>query len=1034
MAENKEKTVTGLVGDFYEGHAAGNREKMNTTLAELDALLMTGEAAHLEFIEYFNGLFSGRTAYNTLLGVKEYPVESVIRELLQNAFDCDYEQEDIKIGINFKDNQTISISYNEVGFILEQFMFYLSFGRNTKNVTSSEGRFGVGAKSVFMNVEWLSMRSNNFSFCITNNSGHLKITDINLRRPIFKGTEMVIKVSAEEHKRIKDNFVNLTVRKGDYINIMELCFAFNRKKILNNAVSKEFNENRTFNIAVMHNGKLIDFYKIFNHLNKHVNVNVLRFTQGGKSVVDFICYENEGFVCLIPFAVAVSRRADLVGLLSDKYNYFSTYELTGLLQDENSTFASEKLSAFFISVPNQLITSFRTGIRPDREAEVVSRVEESLRSIIKEYERFFVLEIVAHQNGGGLYYLRPESYAFEFIKNFILTCKIVQNQKKDFLRAVSLRYSRDEAPLHYTELQKNAFFSKSLGVSKEDHLDGSAYDELILDKLDRMNENLSDIGSRILYAGYEWEGELDGDIGIVYAYEFHKDGKMMTISSEDNPAGTDYDLHDGFRSMTECILEKALGGNKLISEERFIKLITVLDEVYAEEYKIALKEKKLCIVEAGEEFLIETTGMKITDIAGLMSCLNRHRQSFLTYQDYSETAALVFGIFAAGKKTIDFLRALKAQALEITLRQDLAGKYCFAVYETLFPIPDDMPAPELLEIIEDISLLIKYGVLKGRSFGFPYGESRYNFEPQKIAKLLATESLPAEMVTELLGGIYAAGLKAERIALLGEKDLIIDIIDYKTGLIPEDAEKCQKAQKFIVLRDDSTKEEFADLIELIITGEVKDIMRKRYLGAKAAKIVIPDQFPYYMKPLPIIKKEEFKYLREIVKGITTNNYSARNFYAKDINSKLFGYGGVCSFCKYESNGLNGFAVKDFEAMLMHEGKERQFFFSLYLCANDALVCDSWVIDDLVIGGKSPFIWLEEVIKAETISLESLFSTMTYREQFTHDIGKTDNEGWNPLMSPPRTAEIILSPLMIASWVEKNTETPKKPLTLSISGM
>jgi len=1024
VAENKAKTVTELVGDFYEGHAAGNREKMNTTLVELDALLMTGEAAHLEFIDYFNELFSGRTAYNTLLGVKEYPVESVIRELLQNAFDCDYEQEDIKIGINFKDNHTISISYNEVGFILEQFMFYLSFGRNTKNAASSEGRFGVGAKSVFMNVEWLSMRSNNFSFCITNNQGNLKITDINLRRPIFKGTEMVIKVDAEQHRRIKENFVNLTVRKSDYINLVELCFAYNRKKILNNAASQEENPNRTFNIAVMHNGKLIDFYKIFNHLNKAVNVNVLRFTQGGKSVVDFICYEKEGFVCLIPFAVAVSKRADLINMLSDKYNYFSTYELTGLMQEENSTFASEKLSAFFISVPNQLITSFRTGIRPDKEAVVIASVEESLRNIISEYARFFVLEIVKNPDGEGLYHLRPESYAFEFIKNFILTCKIVQSQRKDFMHAISLRYSREEQPLHYTELQKNAFFSRTLNVSKEDHLDGSAYDDLILDKLDRMNENLSDIGARILYAGYEWQGELDGDIGTVYAYEFHKDGRMMTISSEDNPAGTDYDLHDGFRSMTERIIENALGGKKLTGEEQLIKLITVLDEVYADEYKIALKDTKLYVVEADKEFPIDTAGMNVGNLSALMNCLHRHRQQCQTYTDYNEIVKLMLGIFAKGKETADFMRAVKEQGVEIVLKQDVNNKYCFTLYDTQYPIPDKMTVPELLDIIGDMSILIKCGVLKGRGFGFEYGESRYNFEPQKVANTLASDSLPPEMVIELFSGILVSDLKTERIALLDGKDLIIDIIDYKTGIHSEDAEKCKKAQKFIVMRDDISKEEFVDLVELIITGENKDIMRKRYLGAKAAKVIIPDQLPYYMKPLPTISKEEFKYLRETVRSITENNYSTRNFYAKDINSKLFGYGGLCSFCRYETNGLNGFSVKDFEVELMHDGKEKLFNFALYLCANDATVCDSWVMKDLSINGKSPFLWMEEVAKAERIAPDFLFCTLTYREQFTHDIGKTDDDGWNPLMSAPKTVDVVLTPLMAANWVEMNTEILK----------
>jgi len=1026
VAELKGRTVTELCGDFYEGHAAGDSEKMSATLVALDELLMTGEAAHLDFIEYFNEIFSGRSAYNTLMGVKEYPVESVIRELLQNAFDCDYEQDDIKIGINFKDNHTISISYNEVGFILEQFMFYLSFGRNTKNAASSEGRFGVGAKSVFMNVEWLTMRSNNFSFSITNNDGQLRINDINLRRPIFKGTEIVIKVNAEQHRRIKDNFVSLTSRKGDYINLVELCFAYNKKKILHNKLSQEPSENRTFNIAVMHNGKLIDFYKIFNHFNKAVEVNVVRFTQGGKSVVDFICHEDDGFVCLIPFAVAMSKRTDMVALLSDRYNYFSTYELTGLMQEENSAFADEKLSAFFISVPNQLITSFRTGVRPDKEGEVVTRVEESLTKIIAEYARFFVLELVPNPDGGGLHHLRPESYAFEFIKNFILTCNIAQGHKKDFLRAISVRYSREEAPQHYTELQKNAFYSRSYGVTKEIHLEGSAYDELILEKLDRMNENLSDVNGRVLYAGYEWAGELSGDAGKVYAYEFHRDGEVITISSENNPSGTDYDLHDGFMRMTSRIMENALGGDKIADGEKFITLLTLLDEVYGEDYKIALKEGKIVVIEEEEEFPADASGMKIANISAMMSCLHRHRNTFLTYQDYNETVKFMLGRFGGDKSTSDFIRAVKDQGGDVIIRRGDDNNYCFVLYETEYAIPDDIPASELYGIIDDIGALIKYGVLANRNFGFEYNESCYNFEPKKIADTLSSDSLPGEMVTELLAGIFVADLKADKIALLGDSDAIIDIIDYTGNIITaKAAENFKKAQKFIIMRDDKTKEEFADLIELIITGEVKELMRRKYLGAKAAKIIIPDQLAFYMKPLPSVSKNEFKFLRETVRSISENNYSTRNFYAKDINAKLFGYGGYCSLCKYESDGINGFAVHEFDAELMHDGHEKHFNFALYLCANDAMICDSWVINDLTAGGKSPFVWLDEVAKADVITPEMLTATLTYREQYTHDISKTDDEGFTPFMSAPKTASIAISPLMAANWIELNAGILKK---------
>jgi hypothetical protein len=90
-----------------------------------------------------------------------------------------------------------------------------------------------------------------------------------------------------------------------------------------------------------------------------------------------------------------------------------------------------------------------------------------------------------------------------------------------------------------------------------------------------------------------------------------------------------------------------------------------------------------------------------------------------------------------------------------------------------------------------------------------------------------------------------------------------------------------------------------------------------------------------------------------------------------------------------------------------------------------MICDSWVINDLTIGGKSPFIWLDEVAKADNIPPEQFLGTLIYREQYTHDIAKTEDEGFNPLMSAPKTANIVLSPLMAANWVELNGGMLKK---------
>lgn len=190
MEAFRNEEIAGLLGDFYQAHANENREVMEQSLMKMQNLLYTGEADSTPFKDYFNSVFGGRTPYNTSLSVSDYPKESIIRELLQNTFGCYYSDPDIKVLFNFEQDGEVRLTYNEDGFTLEQILYYLSIGRSDGD-KSREGRFGVGSKSVFMNVEWLKLRSNNFNFRIVNDAGILKIRELNLTAPVFKGTEIV---------------------------------------------------------------------------------------------------------------------------------------------------------------------------------------------------------------------------------------------------------------------------------------------------------------------------------------------------------------------------------------------------------------------------------------------------------------------------------------------------------------------------------------------------------------------------------------------------------------------------------------------------------------------------------------------------------------------------------------------------------------------------------------------------------------------------------------------------------------------------
>ena len=429
MEAFRNEEIAGLLGDFYQAHANENREVMEQSLMKMQNLLYTGEADSTPFKDYFNSVFGGRTPYNTSLSVSDYPKESIIRELLQNTFGCYYSDPDIKVLFNFEQDGEVRLTYNEDGFTLEQILYYLSISRSDGD-KSREGRFGVGSKSVFMNVEWLKLRSNNFNFRIVNDAGILKIRELNLTAPVFKGTEIVFKVSEEEQAKIKENLVNLTIHKGEYINLVEFCFAFIRKKQLGRFGEAE-NPNRTFNVAVMDMGKPLAVYKVIRYQKTPDDDPTVRFLQNGKSVIEFIWHENEGFVYLIPFAVSSAKRDTLVKVLLDKYNYFSTYELTGLIKSTGEDFIKEKLSAFFISVPNSYITTHRTGIRHECEEEVSEAINRDLKYMIEKYSRYFVIELLPRTNSDK-YYMRPKHYVFEFFSNYLSTSVMVGDLRSVF--------------------------------------------------------------------------------------------------------------------------------------------------------------------------------------------------------------------------------------------------------------------------------------------------------------------------------------------------------------------------------------------------------------------------------------------------------------------------------------------------------------------------------------------------------------------------------------------------------------------------
>lgn len=1011
-----DKNVFGLIGDFYQAHLNNNDEAKNTALVKLEDTVSKGKTASKAFADYYNDIFSGRTGFNAKMNISDYPKESIVRELFQNALGCRYETDDIKIVVDFQEGDLLTISYNEVGFSMEDILYYLSFGMNNGDQTR-EGRFGIGAKSVFLNVESLEIRSNTFSFKILNNDGSLTVDSIDLNSDEFLGTRIILKLDHSEYERIRDNFLTITEKKGDYLNMVELCFAFNRKHVMYNATSLDDSGAKAVNVAVAQGGKVSDVYRITLHCKNENDIPKIRFYHNNKSLVDFLHYEKEGFVYLIPFAVANAKRENVVKLLLSKYNYFSTYELTGYIGTNNDRFIDEKLSAFFVSVPNTYITYSRTGVRYDKEEAVSSALERDIPAILKEYSRYFVLDLKNVPNT-EYYYMAPRSYAFEFFNSFMKTSRYAARVKETFVSGISLQFPNEPAPTTYSEIRNHGFKSVTTHVSESRKKDGSADREFIDLRLDKMRTGLGEYPQIALYAGYEWENGDGSESGRVYCYELIRGDKSYKISSKNNGGYTDFDLYNGFPSVIGHYLPTLLVDDCVMDEVALERIFTLFDDSAGEDYTLAMKYYRIHFDMEEENHSFEISKIKVGNLKNAMETLQDRKHRFTSIQNFQEVATMLVNSFTQGKDLVTFLHEIKQQGGNIGLVLDFNKKYRFQVYGKQFMIPSSVTDADLLDILGDPTQFIESGILKSRKFSFPYEKSMYTFDVNEVANLMLDFTSKSE-TAQILDGMYVCNMKYDGVVFLGEDEKAICV---KRSGEPISEEERSKTVKYIVLRDDLNKTEFASVIEYIIAGEDKGIMNRFFSRTKDPNRAIPDQIPLKYKRAPILSKEEFEFTTELYNSIKDHSELAnyKGYFAKDINGRLHGYGTCCGYCGESGHDINAYDLVDFTIDVMTEEGEKRFNFALYLCKNHIANSNGWFAKELSIGGMDPFRWLKEVSTAESIPPEFFICSLKYIPHLIYDITPDGYGRINEVVNAQQqTLEFRLTPLMAAKWVEDN---------------
>ena len=1019
MSEGYE-TVEKLLGDFFERNTAGDKDGVKAVVSEIDGKIRSGELDSEPFKDYFNNMYAGRGAINMAGLAADYPRESIIRELLQNVFGCDYDEPNIKVMIEFLDEGQVKLTYNETGFRLEQVFYYLSVGRNDGD-RKREGRFGLGAKSVFTNVDWFKMRSNTYSLRVVNDEGTLKVRELELNGKQFNHTEIIFALPEDEQKALHENLITLTSKKGLYINMVDLCFAFIRKKNLTSTDEEECAD-RAFNIAIINYGKPEVVYKINHHQRSPEDIRKVRFSENGKSVADFISAEYDGFTYLVPYAIS-GAKVEAGKVLMSKYNYFSTFELTGFVKADKQEFVDEKLSAFFVSVPNKYITNNRSGIKYDSLEKCAEKIEQGILAVADEYKRLFVLDFQANPNLEGYYMLSPKQYVFKFFYNYVNTSKIAKGLREKFGNSVSVLFPDSDNPVLFEEIRKTGFFSERSGVSKEEHEDGSARKALEQD-IEQMDSWYGKDGNRAFVAKYRWNVPGTDEGGGEYLYKIYKDGKEYLMASDGGKKVKDYELGAGFKSIISLKLDDCIKGGMVENEDALADAFAVIDEMFGEDYRIAMKYFQFVITSGTATIQFEISKINIRNLKKAYDVLSAHEMRFENHQIFNQVVTLMVNSFTIGKDTVTFLKEIKRQGGEISLTLDINKRYRFSVYGKQFMIPPNITNSDLLEIVGDVYSIIDSGMFNNRVFDFSYSTGRFAFDTQDILDTLP-ECKSAQAVEQMIAKMFVCDLGLDKIALLDSSDKLIKIVSTDAPIAPADAEK---TAKYVVLRDGLTKAKYACFVEFLLTGENNNLLHNLYSGTEDPNLILIDQEPYYFKPVPTIKHKEFEYMLEQVRRIAPyeklNQRAYGYYFARDINARLYGYGGVCPCCGYQTGVLNSFMVKPFSIGIIDGDKEKKFRFSLYLCRNDAAAAAGWLIEDISIGGMSPFLWLEELKELDDIPPEFLYVRLKYRKQVSYDVCEPDKKGNTMLETvydgAPETFDVVLTPMMAAKWFEDNT--------------
>lgn len=967
---------------------------------------------------------------NGIQNPPNYLNTSIIREIVQNMIDCNYNEPQIDIVIDFDDStKTITFNYNEEGFKISNIISFLSLGHTTKG-SNNTGAFGVGAKGTISNAECVKITS--FYAGENSHSVFLSISpekkeyreDKNLVIHEFllgdnnsneNYTKLELTLNSTVYQAIKDNLLDLSGEKakGKYITPIDLTFA----------ALKQPNKQISINIA----------NKVTYSVHYVENESYATFNLNDQLLVGFKVFKGEAseFSYLIPYNRGQS--SDMPSFISrDSYNYFSTYELTGKIE------GALTLPKFFINVPTidkkyetdedkkYYITIDRKGIQENKKEAVEKVIASDFRAIIHKFEDDLVIELDKWNHRYILKYLyefieyqekqSPIAKDWSVIKNEFHSKIAFQrgDQQVKLADVKNFEYEKDML-LEAQKLKNNVFIFKE-EVSEFYGAKGrKTFDLHINFRIVFYGEELPIIEMASFYqaskAYYEIAHYSDYKHSncykntyinnrILYNLNYRLDDEIYLISAEND---------DTFTEDTLLNLLKALYKNsKIVAEFDSEKnILEVGEHLYEFEEHFAIRQ------------------MESVYYAWLLTGKINDKFFDLICTLYKKT------LFSAQTSPLEKLSYYKNNKFKLSFNHNVTNiikvsKECTYANRTVEIVLDNIDISNIdYEQIVHVTGLTNYKLLIGKAVNdFSLDQNivdSYNLDLDILKKYANVSD-----VEQVLEKIFISETNLQ----LGDEDLIAfvndgvfkDIVQLRNIASPISREQFD----YILIISKKNKSGKHSKIRVAKIGEILDALleskgkiKQFFKPIDKPLIKMLDQFHYKLKPVTEVNRAEIEILKLLLNK-TKDEYK-KIVIAKDLTSKLYGYSTCCSLCNYNTDVLNAFHVKEIHYL----DQDIKRTLNLYICGNHYFESEGWIILDVNFQNANGEYdisfseWLVIIQEKEMMAAHLLKCELQIIKKSSYRIFELADEKEEQSVKKQRY-RFVLTPLLAVKWLVDNT--------------